>query len=790
MKKMIFCLLALALAFSALGQDTAWKTVYRGSATRINDLVHTRLEVRLDYAKSYVYGRVELTLRPHFYPTDSLLLDARQMDIAGVWMISGVGARPLTYEYDGWQLRIRLPRVYRRTESYAVRIVYTAKPAEAKVADDQRGLYFINPAGTDKHKPTQVWTDNEPEKVSLWCPTIDKPNQKTTEEILLTVPSTYVTLSNGRLAGQVHHSDGTRTDDWKMELPHAPYLFFMGVGNFAIIRDSYKGKAVNYYVEPEYAPTARRIFGETPAMMAFFGRVTGVDFPWIKYSQIVVRDLTSRAMENTTATAHASDAQQDERELADGNRWEDNIAHELLHQWFGDYVTGESWSNVTLNEGFARFGEYLWEGYRHGADAAGENNFMQLQSYLGDTANTSKDLVPYYYADADQTFDIAYDKGSLVLNMLRNYLGDSAFFKGINLYLNRYRFQSAEVHQLRLVMEEVSGKDLNWFFDQWYFGSGHPKVTIDYRYDDAAGKVMVVIRQRQGRPFSAPLAVDVYRGALKTSYPVWLQHSTDTFFFPYTTRPDLVNVDAGKSMLWEKTDHKTLANFAFQYAYAGNFVDRREAVVAALRHPEEALGLELIRKGLTDRYAGIRQLAVQGLSRLNDTVKAAFEAIVAGMARHDPNALARRLAIRILPEYPGQKYKSLILAALEDSSYSVAGEALNALGRLDSVAAYVMAKRLLAVKARGTLAEEIVGTLAQYGTAEDADLIAERFAQLSFKPRIARKWVSYLLRLQDEEKVQRGIDILVELRRTSPAFFTPFINTLLGQLPYQLSRPR
>ena len=373
MKQIIVCVLIWAAALSAQGQelpvpaqDTSWKTVYRAGATRINDLVHTRLEIRLDYAKSYVvaHGTVELTLRPHFYPTDSLLLDAKQMDIAGLWLLHAGGTHPLKYDYDGWQLRIRLPKVYHRTERYSLRIVYTAKPAEAKVADDHRGLYFINPAGTDKHKPTQVWTDSEPDKVSLWCPTIDQPNQKTTEELFITVPERYVTLGNGRLAGQVHHPDGTRTDDWKMELPHAPYLFFLGVGDFTIIKDSYKGKPVQYYVEPEYASTARRIFGETPAMMAFFGRVTGVDFPWVKYSQIVLRDFTSRAMENTTATAHAAEAQQDARALADGNRWEDNIAHELFHQWFGDYVTCESWSNVTLNEGFARFGEYLWEGYQ------------------------------------------------------------------------------------------------------------------------------------------------------------------------------------------------------------------------------------------------------------------------------------------------------------------------------------------------------------------------------------------------------------------------------------------
>jgi len=133
-------------------------------------------------------------------------------------------------------------------------------------------------------------------------------------------------------------------------------------------------------------------------------------------------------MENTTATAHAAEAQQDERELADGNRWEDNIAHELFHQWFGDYVTCASWSNVILNEGFARFGEYLWEGYRHGADAAGRIISCNSRAILA-IRPIHPSPCSYYYADADQTFDIAYDKGSLVLNMLRCYLGDSAFFK-------------------------------------------------------------------------------------------------------------------------------------------------------------------------------------------------------------------------------------------------------------------------------------------------------------------------------------------------------------------------
>src|SRR5205085_9659469 len=206
-------------------------------------------------------------------------------------------------------------------------IDYTAKPNEVEVKgsaaiNDAKGLYFINPKGEEKDKPTQIWTQGETEATSVWIPTIDKPNQKTTEEVYMTVPSKYVTLSNGTLVSQKKNPDGIRTDYWKMDLPHAPYLFFMGVGDYSIIKDSHNGKEVSYYVEKEYAPLARRIFGETPAMIGFYEKITGVPYAWPKYSQIVGRDYVSGAMENTTATLHQQSAQQDARELTDENKWE------------------------------------------------------------------------------------------------------------------------------------------------------------------------------------------------------------------------------------------------------------------------------------------------------------------------------------------------------------------------------------------------------------------------------------------------------------------------------------
>jgi len=452
--------------------DTSWKNEYRGTATRINNLVHTKLELVPDFSKSYCYGKAWITLRPHFYPTDSLMLDAKGMDIKTVALVKGNKQSPLKYTYNELELNIRLDKVYTANETYTIFIDYTAKPDEyqAKYGTNDflgiKGMFFINPHGEVKNKPTQIWTQGETESSSAWFPTIDKTNQRCTEELTVTVANKYTTLSNGKLMSQKKNANGTRTDYWKMDLPHAPYLFFLGVGEYSVIKDSYKGKEVNYYVEPEYASVAKKIFGNTPEMMGFFSRITGVEFPWIKYSQITGRDYVAGAMENTTATIHQETAQQDARELVDKNNWESTIAHELFHQWFGDYVTTESWSNLTLNESFANYSQVLWKEYKYGKDAGLEENYNEMNGYLT-SGSESKDLVRFHYANREDMFDaVSYNKGGRILHMLRHFVGDSAFFKALNLYLTTNKFKSAEAHQLRLAFEEVSGRDLNWYFKQ------------------------------------------------------------------------------------------------------------------------------------------------------------------------------------------------------------------------------------------------------------------------------------------------------------------------------------
>jgi aminopeptidase N len=792
---MIFSFFSFIILFAQAPKQEPPK-IYRATAEKINDLVHTKLDARFDYAKSYMYGKVWITLKPHFYPTDSLRLDAKGMDIKTVAISKNGKLTSRPYDYDGQQLNIRLDRTYRNNEPYTIYIEYTSKPDELQVKGsaaitDAKGLYFINPRGEEKDKPTQIWTQGETEATSVWVPTIDKPNQKTTDEIIMTVPAKYVTLSNGLLVKQTKNADGTRTDDWKMDLPHSPYLFFMGVGDYAVIKDKYKNKEVSYYVEKEYAPVARKIFGLTPEMIAFYSRITGVDYPWQKYAQIVGRDYVSGAMENTTATLHQESAQQDARELTDRNGWEDVIAHELFHQWFGDYVTTESWSNITLNESFANYSETLWNEYKYGKDAGDAHHYADMQGYLM-SGSEKKDLVRFYYNDKEDVFDaVSYNKGGRILHMLRNFVGDSAFFKSLNLYLTTNKFKSAEAQNLRLAFEEVTGKDLNWFWNQWYYGAGHPKLDINYSYDAAAKKVNVIVNQTQAtdKVFTLPVAIDVYNGTQKTRYNVWAKNKADTFSFAATSKPDLVNFDGDKVLLAVKLENKTLEEYRHQYRYAGKYLDRREAIDAAAKKQDEPVATEIMINALNDKFEGLRSFAISRLDLKKENIKKAAESILANLAQHDPKRLVKAAAIAKLGEYKNMKYAPIFKSAVHDSSYTVAGNALEALGKIDTAAAFSEAKALAKTTLKGKLASVVTSTLIRFGDESSAETILSNFEQMPLsqqKFESIRPLIDFLSATKSMETLKRGVDDIIKFNGEVPEQFrdqvTPFIEGLLKQV--------
>ncbi|MFM7710338.1 MAG: M1 family aminopeptidase [Ferruginibacter sp.] len=782
---------AVSAQFLSESKDTTWKTNYRASETRIHDVVHTKLDVRFDFDKAWLYGQEWLTLKPTWYPTDSLLLDAKGMEIREVALMQGSKKTALKYTYDGMQLRINLGKQYTAKESYTMYFNYISKPNDLKVEGsaaitDAKGLYFINPDGKTKNKPTQIWTQGETESNSAWMITIDKPNQKSTQELTMTVPAKYVTLSNGLLTSQKNNRDGTRSDTWKMDQPHAPYLFFMGVGEYSIITETYKNKEVSYYVEKEYAPYAKGIFGATPDMMGYFSKILGVEFPWSKYAQFVGRDYVSGAMENTTATIHGEGAYQNARQLKDGNGWEETIAHELFHQWFGDLVTTESWSNLTVNESFANYSEYLWNEYRYGKDAADEHHFNDMNGYLMSNSD-KKDLVRFHYQSREDMFDaVSYNKGGRILHMLRNLVGDSAFFKALNLYLTSRAYKTGEAHHLRLAFEDVTGKDLNWFWNQWYFGNGHPKLDVSYDFE-TQGQAKVTIKQTQkgGKLFTLPIAVDVYENGKKTRHAITITRQQETFSLPTSGTPDWINVDADKILLAEWKDNKSEDQYKAQWKYATTFKDRFDAIdyFAAKKLPELANGLQ-------DNYHGIRIKTINALSKSSMKNDPTVLSTIEKLARTEKNKRLKAAAIGFLASLKSDSYKSLFEAALNDSSYSVAGQALKGLAMLDADQGYSAARKQ-ALDAKGTLGSEVISILLKRSEEADFGLIAGVYSSMPLndeKFESTDKFLKFLTKINDKNNIRTGIDHVITLRNQIPEMYRSFVDSSFKPLFDELSK--
>jgi aminopeptidase N len=777
-------------------------TVYQGSATRINDIIHTKLDVSFDWTKQYMYGKATITVKPYFYPTSVLELDARGMELrevslaATTYVKTGMDSKkdpsgayeatvgktiiktPLKYKYENDVITIELDKEYKNNEEYTVFIDYISKPNElgksggsAAITDD-KGLYFINPDGKDKEKPMEIWTQGETQASSVWFPTIDRPNERMTQEIYMTVESKYATLSNGELCSSFDNGDGTRTDYWKMELPHAPYLAMMAVGEFAIVKDKWRGKEVNYYLEKEYEPYARLIFGHTPEMLEFFSTKLGVEYPWNKYSQIVARDYVSGAMENTTATLHSEYLQRTDRELLDKD-YEDYVSHELFHQWFGDLVTCESWSNLPLNESFATYGEYLWQEYKYGSDAADAHSAESRAGYFAEAERKQTSLIRFHYADKEDMFDAhSYNKGGQVLHMLRKYVGDDAFFASLKLYLETNKFTSVEIHQLRLAFEKVTGEDLNWFFDQWFLSTGHPDLVIKTNYDPAAKKAMLQIKQVQDLShtplFRIPMYVDIYAGGKVERKKITVTKADETFEFTADSKPDLINTDAQKMLLCSKNEVKTLKELAFQYRNAPLYLDRYEAISKLSSRGSDSLAAETIIAALNDKFWSIRLDAIDALKDIQSGHEKEIKEKLVVLARKDEKSLVRAIAVEYLAGHynKDKDLQELYSNGLNDKSYYVLSSSLGALAKLNPEEGMKVVKQYETEKNTDVL-YAVATIYGSYGTDENNDFFVKNASKFTGFTMIGfvSEYGSFLKKVKKDETVDSGVQLLAGIAK-------------------------
>ncbi len=740
---------------------------YKASATRQFDLLHTELHVSFDWEKREMPGRALLTLTPYFYPQRVLTLDAKAFALHRVALIEEGSLRTPDYSYDSLKLKIQLPRTYEKGDTLQVLIEYTARPEKSRQRGSRaiskgQGLYFINADGSDPKKPRQIWTQGEPESNSNWFPTIDKPNERTTQSMYITVADSFTTLSNGLLIESTDNGDGTRTDHWEMELPHAPYLFMMAIGPFTVTRDEWRGRPVNYYMEPAYAANARRIFGRTPEMMETFSRLLGVDFPWPKYSQVAVRDFVSGAMENTTATIHYS-ALNATREVLVDRDFDDIISHELFHQWFGDYVTCESWANLPLNESFATYGEILWHEHRGGSDEADRQRLNDLKLYLMMGRQQAVPMIRYYHKSPGEMFDAnSYQRGAATLGMLRQYTGDEAFFKALKLYLTRHRFQAVEIHNLRLAFEEVTGEDLNWFFDEWMMTAGVIEVQMDVTYDPAKDETVLSVAQKNaGEPalfYRLPLDVAKYREGKKSVSRVWLTGADSTYVFPGSFDA-LIPDERGFMVAIVKR------SFPESYIYEIRkpempFYMRNLAIDSLEIHQERSLkAYGALRSLLQDSFAPIREKAIEKW----EPAAADFH-LLRDLALNDPAPAVRAAAVNKIYAVSDSADFDVFSLAVKDSSIKVAGEALYVLYETnrEEAAKYT-------AKFEESNSPNLVTTIAEI-YAKDAGAEKQYFFREALKKDIGwsrfvvmNRYAQFLGRMEDPGVIRQGIADFREL---------------------------
>lgn len=761
---------------------------YQPSATKNWELVHTRIDISFDLSTRSAPATAGLTLHPYCYATDQVILDAKSMNILSV---EDQEKQALNYGYDGKQLKIKLPHMLRQQDTLQLQIQYVALPYSEEAGGGNaitgdRGLYFINADHFEPRQPIQIWTQGETEANSHWFPTFDKPNFRSTFEITMHVPDTFSTLSNGKLLKSVKEANDQRADTWVQDMPIPPYLAMMAAGNFAIEKEHWRDKEVSYYVPQLYGPYAKDIFKHTPEMIAFFSGILKINYPWDKYSQIIGYDYVSGAMENVSASLFGAFNLKDTRQVADANN-DFIVAHELFHQWFGDYVTSETWSQITLNESFADFSEKLWAEYKYGKDEAQIERLGSMKRYLGQAAYSDPPLVRFHYTQPDDVFDrVSYSKGGWILHYLRMLAGDQAFFEALHLYLDRNALQSAEATQLRLCFEQVTGQDWNWFFDEWYYRGGHPVLDISYQYDDAGKEVKVLVKQTQASgTYRLPLKAQIISGDSLQTVDWLIDEPTETFTYSYSgdSRPVIIP-DAGHWLPGEIIDHKgteewqkqfrsvALGNPSNQAALRVPFLDsvdlmsRYDALMGAVKDKNKKAVVAFLEEALQDKSFFIRKTVLELLSTLDMRNEADWKPLLIKLATGDASDEVRAGAIAYLGELDAKEYATTFEMATEDNSYLVAAAALTALNKVDHKRARIKADELAEHNKFSDLWQTAAGNvLAIDNKPEDYDFYKDRLWSFfeDSRSRFMSSFAEYLSAIQEEATFEKGLALINKL---------------------------
>ncbi len=750
------------------------------SATKYWKLLHTQLSIDPDISQNTAEGEALIWLTPYAHAsTDSISIDAKYLKIQEVqlcdnpimysYQTPSIESQNLKYDKTPYRLNIKLPTDYLRGDTLCIKIAYTVSPDSvpsggSESIRERKGIYMLHPDSHHKSRPTQLWTQGEPESASFWFPTLDAPNQKTTQVLRVTYPTGNRSISNGVLSSS-STTDEQITDTWVNDLPISPYLFTLVVGPFYTdSSDSYLKIPLNYHVDSPYADYAREIYDHTPEMLQYFSELTGVPYPWQKYSQVLVHDFVSGAMENTSAVTFGSFIQKNNRELLDENN-DMIVAHEMFHHWFGDLVTFESWNHITLSESFATLGALLWQGHEGGPDVEAYERHKMLQRYLRVSRADEPPLLRNYYEKPGEVFDrISYQKGASVLYMLRDMIGTQNFSAAMQLYLNTHAYKSAEISHWRQALEEVTGQDMAPFFDQWYYTPGLPRIRVTIRDDDSLQlRKLILSYVDSSSLYDLDIKVAYKQGPVDSIMVLSVRDSTQSWDFGYVdgVAPHLI-VDPQHKMALRLTYICPPAYWDRVLSSNPHYDDFYAAMQAIKNAKKEDVQLSLVQLA-TKRKPGVSYLAARYLepSIANDPMYRTKLLTIAEDQSENPNLRAE------LVHSLGRSNDSNSIAWLRrmssDYSYKVCASALLELDSLDHDYAVRYAYDSLHT-AKSKLYEACMSILAEQDSSLSRDMliseVQSHYGRECYYPALyLNKSLSYIESQTDYEKV---VDVLIK----------------------------
>jgi aminopeptidase N len=547
-----FFLVAL-LTFSAPAQAPFAPDSTHGR--RSYDVQHYLIRSAINYEEKKLTGQTTVQLKPLADNFISFELDAAQMKIESVTLDDDSAGKPLQYKTLGEKLIITLDRAYAASALISVTIKYT-------ITAPEKGVYFVDELKEKTNgklvHPRQTWTHGEAEENHFWFPCYDYPDDKATSEQYVTVPAGEVAVANGAFEGATENIDGTKTFHYKMPVPHSTYLTSFVAGDYARVEAKYGQVPLGYYMYRGTEDVGQAAYGKTPQMMAVFEKATGIKFPYPKYDQTIVAQFQFGGMENITATTMADTEILAARLEMMRPFTDDLVSHELAHSWFGDLVTCKTWSQLWLNEGFATFMEAVFKESEGGRKAYLEKARGDAGRFMAEDMHNSRThaLVNKYAQPNNELFDVTtYQKGGVVLYMLRETVGDEAFWKGVNLYLNSHKFENVETADLQAAMEEVSAKDLDWFFNQWVYGTGFPDLRIKSSYNLKKKALVLDIEQVQ-KPrsdmiaaFRLPIGLEIVTKTGTVAKSLEITKTREVFTIPVPRRPSKVYFDKEEKIM-------------------------------------------------------------------------------------------------------------------------------------------------------------------------------------------------------------------------------------------------